>query len=47
VKIEYVFGNPEECAKIFQRGQEACLKYKWSSERIRFVRLADRLLSGT
>ena len=35
-KIEYVFGNPEECAKIFQRGQEACLKYKWSSERIRF-----------
>jgi glycosyltransferase involved in cell wall biosynthesis len=46
-KIEYVFANPEECAKIIQRGQAACLKYKWSSERIRFVRLADRLLSET
>ena len=46
-KIEYVFGHPEEVAKIFQRGQEACLKYKWSNERIRFVSLADRLLNGT
>ncbi len=46
-KIEYVFRHPEEVAKIFQRGQEACLKYKWSDERIRFVSLADRLLNGT
>lgn len=46
-KIEYVFGHPEEAAKIFKRGQEACLKYKWSNERIRFVSLADRLLNGT
>jgi glycosyltransferase involved in cell wall biosynthesis len=46
-KIEYVFGHPEEVAQISQRGQEACLKYKWSNERIRFVHLADRLLSET
>jgi glycosyltransferase involved in cell wall biosynthesis len=43
-KIEYVFRYPQEIIGIVERGQEIYGTHKWSSERLRFVSLADRLL---
>ena len=43
-KIEFVFGHPQEMIGIVERGQEVYRKHKWSSERLRFLSLVDRLL---
>jgi glycosyltransferase involved in cell wall biosynthesis len=45
-KIEYVFRHPEEMIRMVQRGQEVYLAHQWSTERRRFLSLADRLLQG-
>jgi glycosyltransferase involved in cell wall biosynthesis len=44
-KIEYVFGHPQEMIEIVERGQKAYSTHKWSTERLRFLRLADGLLN--
>ena len=44
-KIEYVFRHPRQMVEIVKRGQEVYLTHKWSSERLRFVSLAGRLLN--
>jgi glycosyltransferase involved in cell wall biosynthesis len=46
-KIEYVFAHPDETLRMVERGQEVYLTHKWSSERSRFVSLANGLLDGT
>jgi glycosyltransferase involved in cell wall biosynthesis len=46
VKIEYVFRHPQEMTGIVKRGQEVFQAHRWTSERIRFVNLVDRLLNG-
>ena len=43
-KIEYVFRHPKETLEIIERGQEVCRTHKWSTERLRFISCADRLL---
>jgi glycosyltransferase involved in cell wall biosynthesis len=43
-KIEYVFKHPKETLAIIERGQEVYLTHKWSTERLRFIGCADRLL---
>ena len=45
-KMEYVFRHPREMIRIVERGQEVYRAHKWSSERLRFVSLAGRLLKG-
>jgi glycosyltransferase involved in cell wall biosynthesis len=43
-KIEYVFRHPAEILKIVKRGQEVYRAHKWSTERLRFLSVVDRLL---
>jgi glycosyltransferase involved in cell wall biosynthesis len=43
-KIEYVFRHPAEMVKVIERGQKVYQAHKWSSERARFVSLAEELL---
>lgn len=44
-KIEYVFRHPQEMIETVRRGQKVYKMHKWSSERIRFLTLVDRLLN--
>jgi glycosyltransferase involved in cell wall biosynthesis len=46
-KIEYVFAHPEEMLRMVERGQEVYRAHNWSSERSRFLSVADHLLVGT
>jgi glycosyltransferase involved in cell wall biosynthesis len=45
VKIEYAFKHSAETAEIVERGQEVYRSHKWSTQRMRFVNLAGRLLT--
>jgi hypothetical protein len=43
-KVQYVFEHPEETVRIVERGQEVYRSHKWSSQRLRFVKLVGVLL---
>jgi glycosyltransferase involved in cell wall biosynthesis len=45
-KMEYVFWHPAEVVRMVERGQEVYRAHKWSTERLRFVSLVERLLKG-
>jgi glycosyltransferase involved in cell wall biosynthesis len=45
-KIEFVFEHPKETLEIIERGQRVYWEHTWSSERLRFNSLAERLLEG-
>ena len=45
-KMEYVFWHPAEVVRMVGRGQEVYRAHKWSTERLRFVSLVERLLQG-
>jgi glycosyltransferase involved in cell wall biosynthesis len=47
VKIRYVFKHPEEIANCAKRGQQVYLAHKWSNERLRFVKLVEKLVNPT
>jgi glycosyltransferase involved in cell wall biosynthesis len=44
-KIAYVFLNPQEIARILERGQKAFRRYRWSTERLRLVARVESVLS--
>jgi glycosyltransferase involved in cell wall biosynthesis len=46
-KVEYVYKCRTETVKLVERGQEVYLTHKWSTERVRFVRLVSNLLNMT
>jgi glycosyltransferase involved in cell wall biosynthesis len=43
-KIAYVSRHPEEMLRMVERGQQVYQEHKWSSERLRFLKLVDGLL---
>jgi glycosyltransferase involved in cell wall biosynthesis len=43
-KIEYVFRRPAEVAQMLARAQRVYREHKWSTERIGFLNLVERLL---
>lgn len=45
-KIEYVFWHPAEVAQMLERAQRVYREHKWSTERIRFLRLVERLFNA-
>jgi glycosyltransferase involved in cell wall biosynthesis len=45
-KIEYVFFHPAEVAQMLARAQRVYKEHKWSTERIRFLSLVERLLNS-
>lgn len=45
-KIEYVFLHPAEVAQMLERAQRVYREHKWSTERIRFLRLVERLFDA-
>jgi glycosyltransferase involved in cell wall biosynthesis len=45
-KIAYVSRHPEEMLRMVERGQQVYQEHKWSSERLRFLKLVDGLLKG-
>ena len=45
-KMAYVFLHPAEVVKMVECGQEVYGAHKWSTERLRFVSLVERLLKG-
>jgi predicted glycosyltransferase/glycosyltransferase involved in cell wall biosynthesis len=44
LKLEYVFRHPEEILRMVERAQGVYRAHKWSSERLRFLSLAEELL---
>lgn len=44
-KMEYVFWHPAEVAQMLERAQRVYREHKWSTERIRFLRLVERFLN--
>ena len=45
-KIEYVFFHPAETVEVVKRGQEIHQAHPWREERLRLIKLVDRVLSN-
>ncbi len=46
-KLEYLLSHPREMKRIVERGQKVYRGHTWSSERLFFVSIVDRLLKRT
>lgn len=44
-QIEYVYAHPREVIEFVERGQKVYRRHKWTSEKLRFLTLAGRLLT--